>query len=280
MKKFFALFFIMAVFLSTFSGCAVPQNAEKPVIAVSIIPESTFVKAVVGEKFDVVTLIPSGASPETYEPTPKEITALYNAKVYFSIGVPSEVGILKNVQKDTLLVPLHEKTAEKYPDLTLDGGRDPHIWLCPERAKFMVSIIADTISEADPENAEFYRQNAQNYINEIEKEILAAKTILENAETRDFMVFHPSFQYYANYFGLNMYALEQHGKEATAKDLAQMVDFAKARKIKAVFYQAEATSKQAKTFADEIGGKAVMLEPLSANYAENLSKMAKEIAGE
>lgn len=280
MKIKISLILCLAVILGLFSGCKAATATEKPVIAVTIVPEATFLSAVAGDDFEIITMIPSGASPETYEPSPKDMAALENASLYFSIGVPSEESILKSLSSDTKVVALHKKTAAKYPDLTLDGGRDPHIWLCPERASFMVSLIAEELAVLSPENAQKYNQNAQNYINEISSATKTAQNILETGGIRDFFVFHPSFQYFANYFSLNMYALEEHGKEATPKHLAQMVDLAKEKNIEVVFYQAEASSRQAESFAKEIGAKAVKLEPLSADYTKNIIKMATAIAGE
>ena len=280
MKAKISLILCLAVILGLFSGCKADTVAEKPVIAVTIIPEATFLSTVAGDDFEIITMIPAGASPETYEPSPKEKAALENAAIYFSIGVPSEESILKSLSLGTKIVALHEKTAEKYPDLTIDGGRDPHIWLCPERASLMVSLIAEELALFFPENAQKYNQNAQDYINEISSAAQTARNVLENNETKDFFVFHPSFQYLANFFSLNMYALEENGKEANPKYLAQMVDLAKEKNIKAVFYQAEASARQAESFAKEIGGKAVKLEPLSPDYTKNIIKMATAIAGE
>lgn len=280
MKIKISLILCIAVVLCLFSGCKTVTATEKPVIAVTIIPEATFLNAVAGDDFEIITMIPPGASPETYEPSPKDMAALEKASLYFSIGVPSEESILKSLSPTTKTVALHKKTAAKYPDLTLDGGRDPHIWLCPERASFMVSLIAEELAVLSPENAQKYNQNAQNYINEISSATKTAQNILETGGIRDFFVFHPSFQYFANYFSLNMYALEEHGKETTPKHLAQMVDLAKEKNIKVVFYQAEASSRQAESFAKEIGAKAVKLEPLSADYTKNIIKMATAIAGE
>lgn len=280
MKIKISLILCIAVVLCLFSGCKAATATEKPIIAVTIVPEATFLSAVAGDDFEIITMIPPGASPETYEPSPIDMAALENAAIYFSIGVPSEESILKSLSSDTKVVALHKKTAAKYPDLTLDGGRDPHIWLCPERASFMVSLIAEELALFFPENAQKYNQNAQNYINEISSATKTAQDILENSETKDFFVFHPSFQYFANYFSLNMYALEEHGKEATPKHLTQMVDLAKEKSIEVVFYQAEASSRQAESFAKEIGAKAVKLEPLSVDYTKNIIKMATAIAGE
>ena len=97
-------------------------------------------------------------------------------------------------------------------------------------------------------------------------------------ETNFFIVYHPAFGYLANDYGLKMYSLEQDGKEATISHLEEMIDFAKEENIKAIFYQSEIASTQSETFAREIGGKTMLLEQLSANYIENLDKMARLMA--
>ena len=92
-----------------------------------------------------------------------------------------------------------------------------------------------------------------------------------------FIAYHPAFGYFAQY-DITMYALEEEGKEVTISRLKEMADLAKEEKIKVVFYQEETDSLRAKAFAEEIGGKAVMLSPLSGNYIDNLKTMAEKIA--
>ena len=95
---------------------------------------------------------------------------------------------------------------------------------------------------------------------------------------REFLVYHPAFGYLAAEYGLTMYALESEGSEATAPEMAAMVDLARERNIRVIFYQAETDSRQAEAFATEIGGRAVMLSPLAEDYVENLEIMAEAIA--
>ena len=95
----------------------------------------------------------------------------------------------------------------------------------------------------------------------------AALSALEN---RAFIVFHPAFGYFADEYGLTMYALEDEGKEATPRRLMEMVDFARESGIRVIFYQAETDVSQAQAFAEEIGGTCVALDPLAAEYTENL----------
>ncbi len=280
MKRLFAILLVLFLALLTVacSGDDTENGKEEsiPIVAVSIPPEAAFVKAVAKDLVEVITIIPPGYSPENYEPTPREMVRFSEASIYFTVGVPAEsAGILSGVSETTKVVRLENEVAEQYADLTIDGGRDPHIWLSPRRAKVMVTAIARELSALDPENADAYTTNAEAYIAEIDAADTEVRASLEKAECRDFLVFHPAFGYFADEYGLHMYALEEEGKEATVGHLAEMIDFAKANNIKVIFYQEEIDSSQSRAFAEEIGGVTVMLSPLSEDYTENLKLMAK-----
>jgi zinc transport system substrate-binding protein len=257
----------------------VGEKSGKPVVAVSILPQQTFVKAVCGELAEVVVMVPPGYSPEHYEPTPQDMIKLSAAEVYFSIGVPVEAtSVFATLPETTELVSLDEACAKVFNELSIDGERDPHIWLSPKRAAVMVQTIAEAMGGLDPENADTYSANAEKYIAELEAAAAEIRLVLEDIPQRSFIVFHPAFGYFADEFGLNMYALEKNGKEATAAVLMEMADFAKEQGIEIVFYQAEVDSSQSAAFAEEIGGRTVMLDPLSGDYIANLKSMAQAIA--
>ena len=277
MKK--SLIILLTLLIAFLSGCNtknVGNDSYKKTVTVSIAPEATFVRQVCGDKFNVVTAIPTGASPESYEPSPKEIKNIADSCVYFSIGVPAEENaILPIINNKTKIVALHKKVSAVYPDRTENGVRDPHIWLSVKRVIVMVEAIAKTFGEIDPENAEFYSLNAKNYINELKELDADINTSFKNLRTDKFITFHSAFGYFADDYSLNQCALEEHGKETNAKRFAEMVDLAKKENINVIFYQAEGPEKQALSFVEEIGGKAVMLEPLSPDYTESLKAMTK-----
>ena len=275
---FISLCFLLILSLLGLLSC--DDDFDKLVVGVTIIPQSTFVKKVCGDLVDVVTIVPTGSSPETFEPKPKDMIKLNKAIAYFTIGIPTEnTNVLANLTKDTKIVRLEEKCQEVYEDVLFStGGRDPHIWLSPKRVIVMVEAIRDEMMALDPLNSSTYRQNAKLYIEELKSLDSKIKTAVEKSETKDFIAFHPAFGYLAADYGLTMYALEEDGKEATIDHLTKMIDFAKDKGIKVIFYQEEIDSSQSKTFADEIEGVAVKLEPLSADYTDNLLNMAKTIA--
>lgn len=245
-------------------------------IAVSIVPEQTFVEAVCGDLVDIVTLVPSGSSPENYEPTAQEMEKFSDASLYFSIGVPTEeANILPNVG-DIKVISLQDEVAAVYEDRTFESGeRDPHIWLSPKRVKVMVETIAKEMSELDPDNKGTYEQNAADYIVKLDEVDQEIKDALKGVESKNFIVYHPAFGYIADDYGLKMYSLEEEGKEATAQHLQDMIDLAKKENIKVIFYQEEIDSSQSEAFAEEIGGKTIQLSPLAADYIDNLKNMAQ-----
>ena len=255
------------------------RENKKMIIAVSIEPQRNFVENIVGDLFEVVTIIPPGYSPESYEPSPKEIQKLNDAKIYFSIGVPTEKeNILQNINKNTKIVHLEEIVSDKYEDLQMSsGGRDPHIWLSPKRVIVMVEEITKQLSAISKENEQVFIKNSNEYIQRLKKLDTNLKSTFDGLENKKIIVYHPAFGYLADDYNIKMYSLEHDGKEATAEHLTQMIDLAKNENIKIVFYQQEIDSSQSQAFAEEIGGKSVMLSPLAYDYIENFELMCKTI---
>lgn len=262
-----------------FAGTFFSAQAKDLIIAVSIVPEMDFVQEVVGNKAKILCVIPEGGSPASYAPSPKALMLLRQADLYFTIGVPSEqLNIVGQLPQTIRIVPLHEAAADVYPDLMLGESRDPHIWLSPKRVIVMVRKIAEEAAALDPENKAEYEKNAQNYIKKLQETDKEIRQIFAGRTQKTFMSFHPALGYFADEYGLTVYALEKYGKEAGAKYLQECVDIAKKNKVKAIFYQKEIAGRQVEAFAHEIGGRAVMINPLAQNYAENLLTIAKTIA--
>jgi zinc transport system substrate-binding protein len=143
----------------------------------------------------------------------------------------------------------------------------------------MVEVIAETMAGLDAENSQTYRENAEAFLKELDRvdaEIAETFAVIQN---KTFIVFHPAYGYFADDYGLEMYALEQDGKEATPQHLQDMIDLARVKNITVIFSQAEIDSKQPDAFAEEIGGEKVMLDPLSEDYIANLEHMAEAISG-
>lgn len=247
-------------------------------VAVSILPQEAFVKNVGKENVGVLTIIPPGYSPANYEPSAKTMAQLSKVDVYFTIGVPTESGNILPDVEELNMVRLEEEVRAVYDDREFAAGnRDPHIWLSIKRVKVMVQVIADELSRIDPEMADFYQDNANDYLAELDECHNQALEIFEGKTMRLFMLFHPSFGYFADDYGLEMHALELDGKEATIKHLQDMIDLARDNDIHMVFHQAEISSDQVQSFIEEIDGVLVQLNPLSSDYISNFLIIANAI---
>lgn len=287
MNKITALGLACLLCLGLLAGCT-PDTAKEGytlTVAVSIVPQRTFVEAVAGDLVDVVVMIPPGYSPENYAPTPRQIQDFSRASLYFTIGVPAEAAnILPKAQRlneSVEIIPLQGEVDEIYPlhrEGEADGSADPHIWLSPKRVKIMIGAIERELSKLDPDHGDVYHQNAEDYAAQLDQLDADIRQALTGMENKTVIVYHPAFAYFAEDYGLTMIALEQEGRAATAQDFQNALDTAKEEGIKVIFYQEEFDSRQAETFAAEIGGEAVEVAPLAPDYIDNLKKTADAFA--
>ena len=265
------------------SGCSATDDSQettsKPIIAVAIAPLKGFAETIVGDKMEVSLMIPQGASPENYEITSSQMMSFNDAQVYFSLELPAEVNsILPVVSETTEVIDLKTIVAASYPTLKLGDEDDPHIWMSIKRSEVMVATMLSEIEKLDPDNRDFYEANAQALLQELSDLDTEVTAALAATDVKEFIAYHPAFQYFADDYGLKMIAIEEDGKEATASQLMEIVDYAKAASIKAIFYQAEIDSSQAESIASEIGGETIQLNPLAEDYIANYREMVDLIS--
>lgn len=292
MKRIVRILLALAVLVC--AGCAGQTDGgdKRLCAAVGIVPQAAFVDAVSGGLVDVVTLIPTGYSPANYSPTAQEMEALSDADVYFTLRMPAEeASILPKAagfNADLKIVDLHEAVGVKYDMISLNGHDghdhgdtyDPHVWLSPKRAAVMVRTIADTLIEIDPANTDTYEHNAAAYIAQLDALDSEINEIAAGLDNKTFLIYHPSYGYFADDYGLEMLTIETAGKAATAAEIADVIDTAKKSGITVVFYQSEFSGSQAQAVADEIGGTVMKAEPLSYDYIDALRRFAYALGGE
>ena len=225
--------------LAVFPAGAASASVPLPVF-VSILPQKYFVERVGGERVTVSVMVGPGQSPETYEPTPRQMTALSRARLYFSIAVAFEDTWMKRIQaanpalrvvamqRGVALLSLSGPGGEP-------GGTDPHIWTSPPRVKFMAMTIRDALIEADPAHRGDFESNYREFIAELAALDRDIRAILAQAKAKSFLVFHPAWGYFAKDYGLRQIPIEAEGKEPGAKSLAGVIDLGKREGVKVIF---------------------------------------------
>jgi zinc transport system substrate-binding protein len=260
--------------------------AGKIGVVVTILPQAEFVENIGGDKVDVTVMVPPGASPHTYEPTPSQMTALSRAKLYARVGsgVEFELTWLDKLiaqNKDMLVVDC-AKGIKLQPMTAGDedepaGSMDPHIWMSPRNAEVMVQNIASGLIQIDPDNRAYYEQNRDAYLQKLVQLDQDIGDGLSGVKNRVFMVYHPAFGYFASEYDLTMLPIEAGGKEPTPAGLQHLIEQAKARNIKVVFAEPQFNPQSAKVIADAIGGRVVLIDPLARDYIQNLRILLGEL---
>lgn len=279
------MIFTLLMVLQT--GVSVP--AELLHVTVSIAPQRYFVEKIGGEFVDVNIMVPPGADPHTYEPKPRQVVGLSESRLFFAIGVPFEtswLGRFRGVNPEMHIVRT-DKGIEKLPSRHETAARgshsseeylfDPHIWLSPRLVMKQAESILNALVETDPAHADAYRRNYARFIEELEALDRYIQSVFQSsAGQRRFLVFHPSWGYFARDYGLEQIAIEIEGKEPKPAELVSLVDTAKKLGIRVIFVQPQFSVKSARMIADAIGGTIVYADDLSEKWDDNLRKTAQQ----
>ncbi len=156
-------------------------------------------------------------------------------------------------------------------------GTDPHIWMSPREVKVIANNIFTYFASSDPENSEFYRNNLNAFLKDIEKLDMQIKTITQDIEAREFIIYHPALSYFARDYGLKEIAIEIDGKDPSPKQIIELINKAKEHNIKTVFVQKQFDRRAAETIAEEIGGTVTEIDHLSDDWINNLLTIARTL---
>jgi zinc transport system substrate-binding protein len=157
------------------------------------------------------------------------------------------------------------------------GEKDPHTWLSIENANIYVENIYEALVEVDPNNKDYYYENKEQYIKELDELGDELKETLKEESGRKIIVYHPAFGYLLDDYNIEQLPIEIEGKEPTAKQLEELIEEALEENVKTIFVQKQFSAKSAEALAEEIDGVVVQIDPLAENFIENLRGIAKEL---
>ncbi len=249
-------------------------------IAVSILPQKYFVERIAGDHAVVTVMVPPGESPTTYEPKPDQLTALSESAVYFRIGVPFENAWMERfaaVNSDMPIVDTRDGVNMRYWENTPEKT-DLHIWISPAEVKVQAQTITNSLTELDPDHAAEYQSNLDAFLTDIDTLDADIHQMLDGVTDRKFIVFHPSWGYFARDYDLEMIPIEVDGQEPSAAELANLINRAQEENIKVVFAQPEFSTSAATTIADQIDGEVLLISPLNPDWINNLHAIAETFA--
>ncbi len=280
------IFILLLLIIIALCGCiSQTENTAQVRAATTITPLGEFVSAVGGERVNVSVLVPPGAEPHTFEPSPSQIRQVADADIYFKngVGLESWMDNIIGVNTQMLVVDTSRNVsliAGTDDATSADGSMamDNHIWLSPRRAIIQVQNICDGLIAVDPAGKDYYINNRNNYIAELKELDAHLNSTFSNTTKKKFVVLHPAWIYFANDYGLEQIAIEVEEKEPGPRYLAEVVDVARANNITTVFVEPQYNPKLAEVIAKEIDGIVVSIDDLSPNYIDNLKSVGEKIA--
>ena len=236
-------------------------GSEQSVLCIHYALKS-IVEQIVGDDFEIQVIVPKGASPETFEPTPRQFVEINKARMIFSVGlIDFENSLINKIQDKDKIVNLSRGiqliegscahvtnrsatdavaneglTANRPEEHSHAHGVDPHIWTSPKALEIMARNAFDAIRTAYPDSIK-YEENYKRLIQKIEKSDERVREKINRSGLKYFIIYHPALTYLARDYGICQVAIESEGKEPSARRLAGIIRQARQDGINKIFYQ-------------------------------------------
>lgn len=236
----------------------------KPIVLVSVAPQKFLIESIAKEGCIVEVLVPSGASPHTYEPRIRQIDLIKEAALWFRIGESFEERLL----------PLVKRVVDQRENLDLIGcccheGSDPHIWLSPRLLKQQARQICKELESLLGQDLQANLTTLLEKLDQIELQLKS------RSFPKAVLVSHPAFGYFCRDFKVEQLSIEKEGQEPSPRELAQLVDSICQRKIGKVFLQEQYSKKAALQIAKQLNLEVVALDPYAEDVLTNLELIGR-----
>jgi manganese/iron transport system substrate-binding protein len=275
----FALGLVLSACQANSGRTVQSELGNKIHVATTISTLNSFVQGVGGEHVSVKNIVPIGASPETFEPTPQDVASVADADVLVENGAGLETW-LDRLLGDAGKRDLHIVVASN--GLTAKND-NPHLWMDPVFAEEYVRNIRDALISVDPQHASDYRRNAASY--DVRLDHLTSWIHQQIATVprshRYMIVFHNAWQYYNDRFGITTLGFVERnpGQEPNPQQIAQLIDLAKQHHVHGVFSEPEYSPKLLASIAqganikviENLYDDSVGTDPRVANYLTMLT---------
>jgi zinc transport system substrate-binding protein len=302
-REFIGLMLTACVVLALLAG---PAGAApgKLRVAASLTPLGDFCRQIGGDLVEVQVLIPPGASPHVFEPSPSEVNRVMQAQVVVYIGAGLEPWMDKilrargtaglTVVEATQGIPLIQGVEEHPGEAAHEehvkhshASGNPHVWLDPVLAQEICRKIAAAFIKTDPDHLQAYEQNLGRYLTALQELDRDIRQQVQTWRIHDFVSFHDAFAYFARRYHLHVAGVIEAapGWEPSPRYLAAIISTIRQRGIRVVFAEPQLNPQIAEVIAREAGAKVLMLDPVGgrppygSNYLQlmryNLAEMAR-----
>lgn len=260
---------------------------EEPIVTVSIEPVRFLVQAIADTLFRVECMVPESNSPETYEPSPSQITGMSRSKAYLRIGsIGFEQVWMERLQAVAPNMKVVDITAgleyirehSEHADHTHSDGIDPHVWTSPRNIRLMAHNICETLKRLSPSDSLFFQRKYEALDSLIIGVDFRIRHLLSEEADSTFLIYHPVLSYFARDYGVRQLCVEEHGKEPSPARLRSLIDECRRLGTRVIFVQQQFDTRHAEVIARQMDCRLVRINPLGPNWINELERIATEIA--
>jgi len=285
---------VMATSLCACKGKASAGQADaaRPSITVSIPPLEYFAQAIGGDSIDIVTLLPTGADPETFEPSTSTMRALGASDIITVTGyLPFENSLLKNIKannRNIKVFALSDSIAPIYGTHTHHDGYahnkehadevDPHIWASVKNAHCIAANMLKALTTAAPDKKDFFARRYKQLVSRLDSLDNAIARKLDTIPSKAFIIWHPALSYFARDYSLQQIALNIENKESSSLRMQHVLDTINARHPSTFLVPAEIESRLTEVVSSATGLTPVKINFMSSDWEQFVTDVANAFA--
>lgn len=274
MKKNYLLL-LLAILLPL--ACHKPAGSNKTIM-VTIEPLRCFTQTIAGNGYNVQTLVPVEANPETYEPTAQQLVALSNSKACIEVGgLGFERQWSAKLQQNA---PDTRFVISSRGIKLLDNGHgatDPHVWMSARNAVVMATNICKELSALYPNDSVLFHRNLRIFSTRVRLLQHVMNRKLKDKRGTAFLIYHPTLTYFAHDYGLRQLYVENEGREPTAASTLAVINEARRLHVKTYFVQRQFSNRNTGLISHNFKVKQVLINPLSADWFGEMHKISNAI---
>jgi zinc transport system substrate-binding protein len=286
-----SLWSVIVIFVMVVS-CHPEKETVGPVVTVSITPQKYLIEKIAGDLVKVNVMVPSGASPASYEPTVQQMKQLDGSVLYMKIGyLGFELSWMDRIRAAKSGLPVSDLSlgidligagdihphGEENGTHHSDGGTDPHIWMSPGNMSIMASTACDALCGIFPEWKDLFRKNLQKFRTELDSLDRQIREDLQGCGSCAFMIYHPALSYFARDYGLVQIPLEFEGKEPSPARMKSVSDRGRELGITAILIQRQFNRRNAEVLARDLEATVVIIDPLDEDWKNQILHITKSL---